>query len=225
MGKRLPDAVMAVSEELVPFIRKMDTNAARRSLEPTHLGLLGQAQTTLVKLKDMASDQKEDPLFLQSFIVALLSYLNLVPGTTEQRVNTRGKGEAKWLRIIRTFEYGSERGPATSASSADWNDSSDEDSEGADGVLVEPEEEEEDDASNMNKAIEKLFDGVRENGNEKWLDHLRIVSRTYPKAFAASRFSVPRERSSNDQAKTTSEAASSSSGQSLGALAVSGSRT
>lgn len=186
-------AIMKVTDSLVRDARKM------KNLITGKIEELDEKQTTTLKNADNAlcgyvgvadkaaeyaefAEREEDDaayageaLFLQEYVSALLSFVNSIPNATVDKANTGGHGEGETHPDLVRYEAAlGGRNFATSPKqdSAPKNG----------GAVSDPTQE------NVQSAIKGLFDGKK--SGLVWANHLRIVSRTYPKAFEKSGYKL-----------------------------------
>lgn len=87
---------------------KVDDLGGSGTVTNNHIALLNQAQSTLDKFPHTPPDKVLTQLpTLQSFINALLGFINLIPGSTFNSVNTDGHGESGNRYILTAVNQGS----------------------------------------------------------------------------------------------------------------------
>lgn len=103
MGKTLPDAVIEM-QALISETQRLAKSLEGKEMGDNALGLIGDAQENIENAGKISPDKASIDQ-VQQMITHTLSYLNLLPGISQQAVNTNGNAEGDWRSVLLKFEY------------------------------------------------------------------------------------------------------------------------
>ena len=102
-GKTLAEAVAALDAKMVK-LRKKAAEMARLQKKDTAPEKLALADTEAEAFKGMSVDTPDAGARLQKYVGAVLTYINFIPGSTINKIDTGGKAEGKYRNVLLEYE-------------------------------------------------------------------------------------------------------------------------
>lgn len=151
-GKSVNEAVIEMKKlgaEVLAFDKLVNSNQMGDNAKILHSQAMEALQTAL----DLEGNSVTQ---LQSLINAILSFYNLIPGVSRDKIDTGGKGEGKYRKILRNYE--------------DY------------GVGKQPGQSKDQKITLLNEAFKGMYDGRDTHGRMRD-NHHAVMMQAYPTAY------------------------------------------